>query len=480
MKNPFIASVVSAVLTGFAAVAGPGVSEEWLAWFDPEQDGAIAVRPPEGPVPVRFDFGRETVRINDRFYGINSHPLPAEEAFRNPELVRDLKPDSIRIMTNFRTFWYRENGVGKTRNIELSPERGKFNWESVDDLMKAIHSFGAEPYVALGFGAPRWLNTSRSTGKSRPLAADLPELADYMATVTGHLNKLDCGMRYVTVDNEPENVLYPFADYLALFRDARPKLLAAAPGIGIAGPATGYAYWKQPDGAKIDFGASLRMLREAGIDYAAIDWHVYSTNPATILKTADLVAEIYPGTPRFLSEFNLDWRYTGKGGEKSAVNNTSWNSVRWLAALWDGLQKRGVERTYYFCLRNRFFGLYDYNLEETRPAYHLFRFFTGGLSRQRVEASSGHPAVGVIATISPEGTRAAVLYNLSDRPVRAVPSGWTGWAVQSALSKEWYEANKAIRDGRAVRMPETPVDLAAEVVIPAGGAVLLRQEAAAR
>lgn len=465
-----VVAIVGALL-GCVVGGAANPSEEWLAWFDPEQDGAIAVRPPEGTVPVTFDFGRKTVRIGERFYGINCHPLPAAEAFRCPELVRELRPDSIRIMTNNRVFW----APGKKYEVELSPERGKFNWDSVDDLVRAIHAFGAEPYVAIGFGAPRWLNTSGATGKSRPLSADLPELADYMAEVAGHLNRLECGLRYVTVDNEPENVRYPFADYLALFRDARPKLLAAAPGIRIAGPATGYAYWTQPDGSKLDFGGSLRMLRQENIPYDAIDWHVYSTHPATILKTADLVAETWPGTPRFLSEFNLDWRYTGAGGERSQSNNTGWHSVRWLAAVWDGLQKRGVDRCYYFCLRNRYFGLYDYNLTETRPAYHLFRFFTGGLARQRVEARSGHPAIGVVATVSPEGKRAAVIYNLADRPVPVSLSGWEVSALQSVLSEEWYRANRSIREGRAAPMAEVPVDPGAELEIPAGGAVLLRQ-----
>ena len=149
--------------------------------------------------------------------------------------------------------------------------------------------------------------------------------------------------------------------------------------------------------------------------------------------------------------------------------------MRWLAAVWDGLQKRGVDRCYYFCLRNRYFGLYDYNLTETRPAYHLFRFFTGGLARQRVEARSGHPAIGVVATVSPEGKRAAVIYNLADRPVPVSLSGWEVSALQSVLSEEWYRANRSIREGRAAPMAEVPVDPGAELEIPAGGAVLLRQ-----
>ena len=65
MRFSGVVAIVGALL-GCVVGGAANPSEEWLAWFDPEQDGAIAVRPPEGTVPVTFDFGRKTVRIGER------------------------------------------------------------------------------------------------------------------------------------------------------------------------------------------------------------------------------------------------------------------------------------------------------------------------------------------------------------------------------------------------------------------------------
>lgn len=444
-----------------------------LAYFDPEAAGTLQAEVPRGTVKVNVDFRRPTIKIGERFYGVNSHPLPAEEAFRNPELVRDLAPDSIRIMALKRTFWYRENGVSKTRIIELSPARGVFNWKSLDDLVEAIESFGAEPYVALGFGAPKWLNSAGGKRFWRPARQEIPELAEFMTDIAVHLREKNFKVEYITIDNEPENVGYPIADYVMLEKEVAARVGKLLPGLKIAGPVTGYASWKQPDGRSLSFAGSLALLKKDGVRFNAVDWHIYATNPSQVFKTIDIIRRVYPDTPLFLSEYNLDWRYTGKGGERSRQNNTSWNSVRTLAAVFDGLQRRGVERVYYFCLRNNFFGLYDYNLTETRPAYHLFRLFTRGLGRERMQAVSSHPAVGAIATAG-NGGKALLLYNLCDRAVPVTVGGWRGAATLQTLSREWYEANKAIRNGRAAEPPVRRVDPARLLTVPAGGVLLLK------
>ncbi len=445
-----------------------------LAYFDPENSGSIKVAAPTTAVDVATDFTQKTFAVDRKFYGLNSHPLPAAEAFRNPDLVRTLKPDTIRIMTNKRTFWYRENGQSKTQVIELSPERGKFNWASIDDLITAIESFGAEPYIALGFGAPKYLNSANNPRLFRPLAADLPEYADYMATIVKHLKDKNFKVKYVTVDNEPENVGYPIDDFILLKKLATDKIHAVDPEMMIAGPTTGYAQWKQPDNKNLSFHSSTTYLKNHGVKFDAIDWHAYSTNPAIIFKSADVVKEIYPDTPRFLTELNLDWRYSGDKAERSQINNTNWDSVRFLAYVYDVLQQKGVERVYYFCIRNNFFGLYNYNITEVRPNFYTFYAFTNLLGRQRVKTTTGHPAVGVIATLDDNGKPAVMLYNLANTDVTAHYPDLGKFTQKYTFSEAAYDQLKVIKDGKSSPLPAEKIAANDVLTVPAGGWVVLK------
>ena len=453
-----------------------GRDNSGLAYFDPGNPDHKNIAKSAASVEVKIEKETPTLVIPPCFYGINSHPLPAEEAFRCPELVKTLKPDSIRIMTLERIFWYRENGKVIKKVESLSPGCGQFKWKLIDAIMQKINDFGAEPYIAIGFGAPKWLNSANEPRFGRPLRKDIPEYADFIADIAAHIAKNKFNVHYVTVDNEPENVKFPIEDYVLLYQLASKKIHQTAPGLKIAGPTTGYAYWTQPDGRKMGFTTSLKYLYNAGIRFDAIDWHIYSLSHDRIYRTVDAVKRVYGSDAKlFISELNLDWRYSGKGGNKSKHNNTSWNSVSWLAEAFDGLQQRGVDRVYFFCLRNNFFGLYDYHINEVRPNYYTFWMFTNLLGRQRVTASASHPGVGVIATLDTTGKYAIMLYSKQDIAAGVKLSFDCKNMRCYTFSRQWYERNKKIVDGNATIMPSRVLDSQEKIIIPPKGIVVIKE-----
>ncbi len=452
-------------------------ADEMPAVYDAAIAGDDIVQTPEKPVNITVDFNTPLVTISPDFYGINVHPVPASVAFANQDLVAQLKPDVIRIMGSHRTHWYRDANNKSVRvDSTISPAQGQYDFTELDALVQGIKDVGAKPYLAIGFGAPKWLADSTGSKRLRRVAKDrLPEYAQYMADVIKHLN-VDKGynIRWVTIDNEPENLQYPIQDYVTLVTLATAAIKSVDPAIQICGPVTGYATWKQPDGRKISFSSSLQMLKDAGMDYDGIDWHIYATNPSLVFKTVDIVKKIYPDKPLIISELNRDWRYAGEAGKLSAQRNTGWYSVAWLAHCYDQLQQMGVSQVHYFCLGNGFFGLIDYHQTQVHPNYHLFKLMTTKLGRQRVQASSSDPAIGVIAT-NDQQQASVLIYNRAQHAVTV------SWPISSTdkvqcwtLNEDWYQAHKAITDSKTTQLTPTIVSAQNNTwLIPARGVILL-------
>ncbi|HCD33010.1 MAG TPA: hypothetical protein DER01_11430 [Phycisphaerales bacterium] len=452
-------------------------ADEMPAVYDAAVAGDDLIQTPQKPVQITVDFDKPLIDIDQHFYGINVHPIPAKVAFRDQELVAQLKPDVIRIMGTHRTHWYRDDqNKSVTVRSSISTEPGQFDFTELDALVQGIKAVGAEPYLAIGFGAPKWLADPTGSQRLRRVSKDrLGEYAQFMADVVKHLNlQKQYKIKWVTIDNEPENLEYPLEDYITLVKLATAAIKSIDPTIQINGPVTGYATWKQPDGRKISFSSSLQMLKDAGLDYDGIDWHIYATNPQLIFKTVDIVKRTYPDKPLIISELNRDWRYAGKGGKLSAKRNTDWYAVAWLAHTYDGLQKMGVSQVHYFCLGNSFFGLFDYHHTKVHPNYHLFRLMTQQLGRKRVTTTSSDEAIGVIATVD-QNKPAILIYNRAQETVTVHYKLPTNQTVQSwTLDEKWYDANKTITDGNTTLLtPQTITDTPTEWTIPARGVILL-------
>jgi hypothetical protein len=453
-------------------------ADDMPAVYDAAIAGDDIVKTPEKPVQIDVNFDKPLIKISEQFYGINVHPVPASVAFRDQELVANLKPDVIRIMGNHRTHWYRDANNQSVRvDSTISPSEGVFNFTELDALVEGIQAIGVEPYLVLGFGAPKWLADSTGSKRLRRVAHDkLQDYANWMAQVIRHLNvQKKYNIKWITIDNEPENLQYPIDDYIQLVKLATAAIKSVDPAIQICGPVTGYATWAQPDGKKYSFSSSLNILKDAGLNYDAIDWHIYATNPQLVFKTVDIVKSVYPNKPLIISELNRDWRYSGEAGKLSAQRNTGWYAVAWLANCFDGLQKMGVSQVHYFCLGNGFFGLIDYHHTQLHPNYHLFRMMTTQMGRQRVSTTSSDEAIGVIATLNEQKQAAVLLYNRAQEPVIVHYTLPTDNTVQcTTFNEDWYNAHKAITNGKTDLLTSTPItDKTTTWTIPARGVILL-------
>ncbi len=418
------------------------------AVYDAAVAGDDYIAAPDRPICINV-YTNSLLTISPNFFGINIHPVPASWAFRNKELVANLKPDVIRIMATHRTYWLRDsNNKSITIRSSLSPKEGVYDYTELDALINSIISIGAKPYVTIGFGAPAWLDTNKANRLHKVPPENIIKYAQYMAAVVKHMNAEKELVRWVTIDNEPENLQYSIDDYITLVKTAAKLIRNVDPMVKICGPVTGYATWLQPDGSELSFSRSLSILKKANLPFDVIDWHIYSTNPELIFKCVDIVKNTWPGKPMVISELNRDWRYgNDTGGETSKYRNTCWDSVAWLAYCYDELQKSGVSQVHYFCLGNDYFGLYDYHQTKVNPNYFLFAIMTNIMGRERLGAVSDNKAIGVIATVKNK-KKIVLVYNRANADVDINFDLNTDKKVLLwDYNKEWYRNNRKIDNG---------------------------------
>jgi len=410
-------------------------------------------RPSSAAQPnVVINPAHPTQTISDQFYGINVHPSTAAFEFGDMQLVRDLKPDVLRFMVMHRT----DYPVGKPSvRYELTPAQGVYDWTYLNDLLDAARAVEARAYVALGFGAPPWLAEEVKPNRRRVTPQEIPAYAQVMSDIVTHIDQNYPGLlSAVTIDNEPENLLYDIDVYLQLVAAASQAIRAVNPGVPIAGPVTGYSVWPQSDGRQLSFSSSMAILSQANPGYDMIDWHVYTRNVSTVAQTVEIVKRNWPDMPLVISELNRNSNYgDDAAGQQAVIDNTGWSSMVWLAETYDMLQRAGVDQVHYFELADNTFGLYDYRHTETRPNYHLFHLMTTVMGRRRVEAESSNSDVGVIATLDDNGQLVVLLYNRSaqTQQVTLALAGSDGATTIDLyrLEQAWYQQHKAIVGGKA-------------------------------
>lgn len=447
-----------------------------LSYYNPVNSSELLVASPVNVVSIEIRKDTHILNIPAKFYGINIHPGSAKYELPSPALLKSLKPDAVRVMTRMRSDWP-ERGSGRIVSA-VSPAPGLFNWEELDLLLHAVVSSGADPYLALGFGPPEWISGGTSPiDRKPPMPERVSDFADLMATIT-HRYVVEKGfpIKRVTIDNEPENVGYAIDDYIYLVNLARAKIKERVAGVEVGGPAIGYAMWKQPTSKPLHFSESVKRFQKAATPFDFFDWHIYSTSPDTVMKTVKAVRGVYGNTmPLVISELNRDWRYAGENRSASMQNNTGWESVAWLASTYDQLQVAGVDQVFYFAWREQTLGLVDGRTTTLRPNYFLFSALTNLMDRQRVVASSSHPAVGVIAT-NEKGLLSALVYNMSDGDAAVKVSGAALKPVFT-FSQSVYESNKGVDSDLIAKVPPRAAAGGASeatFVVPAGGFVVLK------
>ncbi len=438
--TPYLSGFALAFSMAFSAPSWPGD----LLDYNPEFGNTEQLDAPDSVVEVRIDRSKTLMTIPARFYGINMHPGSSKYEFARPELLRALKPDAVRIMTLMRTDWPADHSGRRISPLSTGP--GRFDWHELDTLVDNIVSIGAEPYLALGFGPPSWLSGAPAEWVRRPPPrARIPEYADFMASIVERYATLKAlPIRRVTIDNEPENVGYSIEDYMSLVRLAKERIKERAPDVQVGGPTIGYAYWPQPAGNRLDFAASTKEFAMTGTPFDFYDWHIYSTTPEPVLRTVQAVRRWYDSRlPLVISELNRDWRFGGAARERSEENNTGWESVAWLAYLYDRLQLAGIDQVFYFAWRENTLGLVSADSSRIRPNFYLFSVLTNALGRTRIATNMNNSAVGCIATISAQGKVAAVIYNRTARTAKiAVNTGSRADLSVQRFSESWYRSTQ--------------------------------------
>lgn len=414
---------------------------------------------------INVDLGARTP-IPPLFYGLNVQPGTVRTEFTHELALRTLKPDTIRIMTNFRADWFK--GDSRRHLHQLSSRKGEYNWKELDLLVAKITDVGAVPHLSLGFGPPVWLQSDTSRKRSPPPRERLGEYADFMeAIVSRYSPKIGKNLR-VSIENEPENVGYQFDDYLELYSLAHKKIKRNHPQIMTGGPAIGYAAWPQKNGKKLSFSHTMSLLKRADIPLDFIDWHIYSHNSQSVIRTVDVVRRTHPSTRMVISELNRDWRYSGiSGAETSKKANTSWESVSWLASTLDQLQQKGVDQVFYFGWREQHLGLIDRD-GNRRPAYYLYWALTNIMGKEKVACRTAHPQVGCIATTKSDGNY-VLLYNSAPLPIQADIN--LGVAAEEIVnfSEGWHKKHHS-----GEKLPYVNFKNSRSNTIPAGGFLINR------
>ncbi len=429
----------------------------------------------EVAVSVEPVWGETLIEVPARFYGLNIGLGTLRTEVPNRPLFERLKPDAVRIMTQRRV----DSLKNRVITYPLSTGDQVYDWSELDTLIEYFDQSGAEVYLSLGFGPPDWLFQPSGGGKRTPPAREnITTYSRYMADIVKrYAVEKKYRIRRVTVDNEPESVGYSYSDYFLLFNTARDAIKSVAPSVQVGGPVVGYSFWKQSDGSKSAFGASMQKFAQGVTSTDFVDWHVYTKSIKTVTGTVSSARAAFPvGKPFVISELNIDWRFTRDAVAESLRNNTSWDSVAWLSTLFDELPQLGVDQIFYFAWRARTFGLVNPELSEVRPNYYVFWAMTNLLGRHRVPVRvQSSNDIGVIATNDGESRRLFV-YNKKnvdktievvskDRPVRRF----------LAFSQQWY-FNHLTVSGSQAAFPQWVTQRATQrVTVPAGGFVVVEE-----
>lgn len=465
----FTCTIISITFSLF--IMSTSVAQD-MTFYDPTLNTDPVINASTTAVNVSVDTKTPLLKIPSNFYGINIHPGSSEYEVPRPELLNFLKPDAVRIMTVRRSDWL-PNGQQVS---PLSPSEGVIDWSKLDKLVTTVVDARAQPYLAFGFGPPQWM--SGATGLNErlpPLDQNYQKYADFMADITRHYTiDKKIPIKRVTVDNEPENSSYSIDNYAKLAKLAYTSIKAANPQVSVGGPVIGYAQWTQPDGTKSGFSQSLTSLNSKNVPFDFIDWHIYATSATTVLSTVDAVQKVYGKLkPLVISELNLDWRYNNIDAQ---VNNTSWNSISWLAYLYDNLQIKGVSQTFYFGWRENTLGLVDSKMSSLRPNYYLIWAMTNYLGRERVKTTISDPSVGCIAT-NDFGKLRMLIYNRAASSVIVKLPTRKASLEGMVFDQGWFDANSKITTALPALPSKQVVPVSAtQLNLPAGGFVLLGQQ----
>jgi len=192
--------------------------------------------------------------------------------------------------------------------FNLLPEKGRYNFESLDRSVDTILKAGAEPLMCICF-KPRVLFPE--------INQDIVEPNDYeqwdrlIFNLVRHYKKKHTGIRYWEVANEPDigesgGCPYRFKpeSYVRYYKRTVEAILRADPDARVGGPALANVH-------SPILPALLEFCEKQKVPLHFVSWHIYSSSPQQIRGTINYVKELlkkHPSikTETILNEWNMD------------------------------------------------------------------------------------------------------------------------------------------------------------------------------
>jgi len=354
-------------------------------------------QPPGATVKVAFQERLGPLDI-DRMAlgqgGLSEEPMWADRIAE----IRALRPKLIRLFLQ--------------EYFDLLPERGKYNFATLDRSVETILKTGAKPLMCICF-KPRVLFPKVDQDLVEP--NDYEEWERLVYNLVKHYRDSGAGIGYWEIANEPDigedgGCPYRFKpeSYVRYYQRTAAAVLRADPEARVGGPAL--ASVRSPI-----LPALLGHCQREKAPLHFVSWHIYSSDPSQIRGTIDYARDLLKQHPALkpeviLDEWNMDLM--------NPPRDPRFQPCYVAEVIWQ-MKEAGLDYCCYYHIRDyhvsyerfapfmspqgtafmtrwwnrmpQFDGLFDYQ-NTVRPAYFTFKLLSR-LTGQRLRVTSSHAAI---------------------------------------------------------------------------------------
>jgi hypothetical protein len=351
--------------------------------------------------------------------GLSEDPIWEERAVE----IRALQPRIIRLFVQ--------------EYFDLMPEKGRYNFSSLDRSVDLIRKAGAIPLLSIDF-KPKVLFPV--------IDQDIVEPNDYgaweelISALVRHYKERGSGIKYWEVANEPDigedgGCPYRFKpdSYTRYYKHTVEAILRADSEARVGGPAL--ANWKSPI-----LPALLEFCASGKAPLHFVSWHTYTNSPASVRGTIEGVKAMLAKFPSLkpetiLNEWNMSLRNPPQDArfQPAFILETAWQ-----------MKDAGLDYSCYYHIRDyhvdprkfsqfmsqkgtasmarwwnrmpQYDGLFDYQ-NTMRPSYFAFKLLAR-MGGERLGLESSDSTVHGFATYDPEyHSYNVLLWNFADTNV---------------------------------------------------------------
>jgi len=383
------------------------------------------------------------------------------------------------------------------------PSEGVYNWERFDQMVEAVVSMGAKPFITMTL-VPEWLWRRGVSGDfiqapgvpPRRIGAITPprslELwSNLVRDTVAHLNvHKRIGVEYLEVWNEPTAQAFwngTLEEYLRLYEATATAAKKADPSLKVGGPSTAGL---QPEWIR----ALMRHCKDRDVPLDFISWHCFSRDP---LRYAAQVAYLRELSAQFDLQPELcmtAWNYAWGIREKERLSS-SFGASYALASI-KAMEDAGLDRAIYFASADwpglgTYSGLVLSDGVTPKPVYNAFKMLSFmGNERVRAISSGEKTGVDVLAAADDDGVsaiiwwwvggtgeeRAAAAVNLTFTGLeRDVRYRWEMYAIDDVTSN--FSAGKDKQELTMVasgEVPERAGEFSVDATLPLYGVQMVR------